>query len=301
MNQQMESSVEPEWQKDIAPVAIVMISLNEAHNMQAVLDNLKGWAQEIYLVDSYSADDTVDIALANGVHVVQRNFRGFGDQWNFALEHLPIQAPWVMKLDPDERLTDELKQTIVDAIARDMATGLSFSRRLWFMGKPLPIRQEIVRIWKAGYCRFTDVAVNEHPLVDGLVAHVDGDLEHHDSPDLHHWVDKQNRYSTAEAVARMNRALAASAKLFGSRLERKMWVKRHFDKLPMRFLAVFLFYYLFKGLFRAGWVGYTWSKLRAQVYWMRYIKYREMLITGRTSFASIPSAKGQPDPRVPQY
>lgn len=290
-----------EWEKGAAPVAVIMISLNEAHNMQAVLDNLKGWAHEVFLVDSYSADDTVDIALANGVHVVQRKFRGFGDQWNFALEHLPIQAPWVMKLDPDERLTDELKHSIAAAIAGNAATGLSFSRRLWFMGKPLPIRQEIVRVWKAGHCRFTNVSVNEHPLVNGDVCHVEGDLEHHDSPDLHHWADKQNHYSTAEAVARMNQALAAPAKLFGSHLERRMWIKKHFDKFPMRFLAVFFFYYFCKGLFRAGWVGYTWSRLRAHVYWMRHIKYQEMVITGRTSISSIPSAKGQPDSRVSQY
>ena len=88
------------WQPGIAPVAVVMISLNEANNMEAVLENLKGWAQEVFLVDSYSQDETVDIALRHGVQVVQRGFHGFGEQWNFALEQLPITAHWTMKLDP---------------------------------------------------------------------------------------------------------------------------------------------------------------------------------------------------------
>ena len=100
------------WQAGVAPVAVVMISLNEGHNLEAVLQNLAGWAQEVFLVDSYSQDDTVDIALRHGVQVVQRRFRGFGDQWNFALRELPITAPWTMKLDPDERLSDELKARI---------------------------------------------------------------------------------------------------------------------------------------------------------------------------------------------
>ena len=91
------------WQPGSAPIAVVMISLNEGHNMAAVLDNLKGWAHEVFLVDSYSTDETLDIALAAGVHVVQRSFSGFGNQWNFALDQLPITAPWTMKLDPDER------------------------------------------------------------------------------------------------------------------------------------------------------------------------------------------------------
>ena len=157
-----------------APVAVVMIALNEAHNMAAVLQNLKGWAQEVFLVDSYSSDSTVDIALKHGVHVVQRAFRGFGDQWNFALRELPISAPWTMKLDPDERLTDELKNSIVAEIAKGNADGMTVERRLWFMGRALPIRLPILRVWKTGRCRFTDVSVNEHPLVDGTIVMASG-------------------------------------------------------------------------------------------------------------------------------
>src|SRR5262245_19513057 len=52
--------------KSPVPVAIVMIALNEAHNMAAVLDNVCGWAQEVFLVDSYSTDATIDIALKYG-------------------------------------------------------------------------------------------------------------------------------------------------------------------------------------------------------------------------------------------
>lgn len=283
------------------PIAVVMISLNEAHNMEAVLQNLEGWAQEVFLVDSYSADDTVDIALRHGVHVVQRPFRGFGDQWNFAVRELPITASWTMKLDPDERISAELKVSIAAAIAGGHSDGLSFNRRLWFMGRALPIRQELVRVWKTGRCRFTDVAVNEHPLVDGVVTHVAGDMEHRDSPDLQHWFDKQNRYSTAEAQGKLAGALAVPPRLFGSGLERRMWIKKHFDSVPLRFFAVFLFYYFGKGLFRAGWVGYAWSRLRAQVYWMRYVKYREMQLTGRVAYAVPMQGKGMPDKRVEQY
>lgn len=111
-----EKSGLPSWQPGAAPVAVVMISLNEGHNLRAVCENLKGWAQEVFLVDSFSQDETVDIALEYGIHVVQRRFRGFGDQWNFALQELPISAPWTMKLDPDERLSDALKSNLIEAM-----------------------------------------------------------------------------------------------------------------------------------------------------------------------------------------
>ena len=100
------------WKKGPVPIAVVMISLNEGHNIKDVCENLSGWAQEVFLVDSYSKDNTIEIALSYGINVVQRKFRGFGDQWNFALNELPIESPWVMKLDPDERLSEELKNNI---------------------------------------------------------------------------------------------------------------------------------------------------------------------------------------------
>jgi hypothetical protein len=266
-----------------------------------VLQNLKGWAQEVFLLDSYSKDDTIDIALRHGVQVVQRRFRGFGDQWNFALRELPITAPWTMKMDPDEQLSDELKANLIDATRREGVAGLSMNRVLWFMGRPLPIRQTILRLWPTGRCRFTDILVNEHPLVDGSVVHVAGDMAHHDSPDLDHWLEKQNRYTTAEAIiAYQGSDLADSPKLFGNAFQRRMWLKKHFNRIPLRFTLLFLYLWLWQSAWRAGWVGYAWARLRTDV--MRLIEYkrREMEITGRLPAKRV-YGSGQPDSRVRQY
>lgn len=289
------------WQPGRVPVAVVMISLNEAHNMAAVLQNLKGWAQEVFLVDSYSADETVSTALREGASVVQRRFTGFGDQWNFAISQLPITAPWTMKLDPDERLSDELKRQIENAIIGDDVDGLSFDRRLWFMTQALPVRHRLTRVWRTGRCRFTDVSVNEHPMVDGQVRHVSGDLEHHDSPDLEHWLEKQNKYTTAEAVsAYQHTGLSAKPRLFGTPLQRRTWIKKHYIAFPFRYVALFVYHYLVLGAWRAGWVGYAWSRLRCDVYRLREYKLREIRISGRLP-ARRPVGPGQPDPRVQQY
>lgn len=289
------------WPQGPAPLAVVMISLNEAHNLDAVCRNLAGWAQEIFLVDSYSQDATIDIALRHGVHVVQRRFHGFGDQWNFAMQHLPINAPWTMKLDPDERLSDELKRSIVTAIQRGEADGITLDRRLWLMGKPLPVRQKLLRVWRTGKCRFSDVAVNEHPVMDGPTVHVRGEMEHHDSPDLDHWLEKQNRYTTAEAVGAFNNvALSDHPRFFGAPLQRRMWLKKNFRRLPLRYFLLFLYHLLWLGAWRAGWVGFVWARLRSDV--MRFIDYkrREMELSGRIP-AQRPSGPGKPDARVPQF
>lgn len=289
------------WKAGKAPVAVVMIALNEGHNMEAVCRNLEGWAQEVFLVDSYSQDDTVEIALRYGVYVVQRRFRGFGNQWNFALAHLPITAPWTMKLDPDERLSDALKVSLIKAMSENKDDGFLLVRRLHFMGRPLPVRHELLRVWRTGTCRFTDVAVNEYPVVPGRIVRVSGEINHLDSPDLDHWLEKQNRYTTAEAItAYTNASLAAMPKLLGSSLERRMWIKKHYQRLPFRHAIFFLYHWLWLGAWRAGWVGYLWARLRAD--YMRFIEYkrREMEITGR-----LPTKRyygpGKPDSRVAQF
>lgn len=267
------------WDRDqfSLPLAVILISLNEEHAMDAVLQNLKGWAGEVFLVDSFSSDRTVEIALSHGVHVVQRKFSGFGDQWNYALDELPISMPWTMKLDPDERLTPELKRNIAQAIAGGTADGISFARRLWFMGRPLGVAQDLTRVWKTGLCRFSDVLVNEHPIVKGTVVQVAGELEHHDSPNLHHWYEKQNRYSTAEATGSLrNAALSDEPRLFGTPLQRRMWLKAHYRKVPFRYLLVFLYCLFGLGAWRAGKVGVMWARLRSDVYRMRDYKLAEM-------------------------
>ena len=288
------------WPRGEAPVAVVMISLNEGHNMEAVLRNLAGWAQEVFLVDSYSQDETVDIALKYGVHVVQRRFRGFGDQWNYALQGLPITAPWTMKLDPDERLGDELKASICGQIKRGNVAGIAFFRRLWFMGKPLPIKQEILRIWRTGRCRFSDVTVNEHPIVDGDILRISGEMEHHDSPDLHHWVEKQNRYSTLEALARYrSEGFAVTPRFLGTALERRMWFKKNFYRFPLRY-QVLLFWYLIQAQpWATGYAGFAWARLRVWVTRLIEDKLHEMMT--KNEEIKMPVADiGQPHPQAYQ-
>ena len=284
-----------------APIAVVMISLNEGHNMEKVLQNISGWAQEIFLVDSFSTDDTIDIALKYGVHVIQHNFNGFGSQWNFALNNLPITCPWVMKLDPDEIITDNLKKSIEGLILNSNCDGINIERRLWFMGAMLPVTQIILRLWKTGSCKFTDVEVNEHPLVSGNIEFASGYLEHHDSPNLDHWIVKQNNYTTTEAINQFNKGnLAVPSKFFGSTLERRMWIKEVFWKVPGRYVLLFLYHYLILGAWKSGKIGWIWSRLRVDVY--RYWGYKkiEMDITGKI-IKKISAQKGEWDERVKLY
>ena len=289
------------WKKGSVPIAVVMISLNEGHNLKDVCENLNGWAQEVFLVDSYSKDDTIDIALNYGINTVQRRFRGFGDQWNFALNELPIQSPWVMKLDPDERLTEELKNNISQMINNNQYDAFCIKRRLWFMGKQMPVYQKLIRIWRNGSCRFSNVLVNEHPIIEGIVKYIVGDLEHHDSPNLDHWLEKQNRYTTSEAISTyQKKSLSDKEILFGTSIQRRMWLKKNYYKFPFRYFLLFLYHFLYQGAYRAGREGYIWSRLRTDVMRLVDYKYTEMKITNKIPTKYV-YGSGEQDKRVINY
>lgn len=281
------------------PVTIIMLSLNEEYNLPGAIENVKDWAEDIFIVDSCSTDKTVDIALEHGVHIVQRPFTNFGDQWNFALERLPIKTPWTFKLDPDERLTTELIDEMRELLEGEPRhSGYIMDRRLWFMGKPLHVLAPVLRLWRTGKCRFCDVLVNEHPLIDGPVGKLKGILEHFDSPDLHHWYDKQNRYTTMEAIMRVRGdSLAAKPKFSGNKLERRMFFKKLFFRIPFRYQLQLLYELFGRGAWRDGSVGLAWARLRVEVWRMRELKAKEMISTGR--IPEVPKApRGGFDPRI---
>ncbi len=267
--------------------------------MPGAIENVKPWAEEILIVDSCSTDRTVDIALEQGVKIVQRPFVNFGDQWNFAVGKLPIETQWTMKLDPDERVTPELVEEIGEVTQTPKAyDGYWIPRRLWFMGKPLRILTDVLRLWETGKCHISDVIVNEHPLIDGKVGRLRGIIEHYDSPDLHHWIDKQNRYSTMEAITKFRGdKLSARPALFGNSLERRMFFKKYFDFLPLRFQLYWLYLMIRHGVWPDGNAGRAWAHLRVEVMRMIDLKYKEMKRNGR--IPEIPRAPhGDYDPRI---
>lgn len=283
------------------PITVIFLTLNEEFHIGEAIDHVRDFAEDIFVVDSLSSDNTVSIALEKGAKVVQRPFTDFGDQWNFALTRLPIRTPWTMKLDPDERLTDALKEEIGRELNNpDSSAGYSFDRILYFMGRPMShCVGNVVRIWRTGRCRFSDVAVNEHPLIDGTIKHLKARLLHFDSPDLHIWLEKQNRYTSMEARMKYRgEALAVKPNLFGGRLERIMFFKRIFYRLPCRYWLWGLYNFFWRGAWRAGRIGWDWTLMRIFVMRITELKWREMRISGREVTIPKPMDIHSYDPRI---
>jgi glycosyltransferase involved in cell wall biosynthesis len=289
-----------------APVAVVILTFNEEDNLAMALDSVVGWAGEVFVVDSFSTDRTVDIALGyanRGVQVVQHAFVNYSDQWNWALTRLPISRPWVLKLDADERATTAFRRDVDDAVrAPDAPSAFVIHWKLVFMGKELNwgglYPNGNTRLWRTGSAKFGTREVNEHLVVSGPVGSIRSPITHKDYKSLGAWLDRHNRYSAMEARAiEAGNETGTPPKLFGRPDERRMWLRKIYFRLPCRPFLYFLYRYLLRLGFLDGRVGFRFAFLHANfLYWID-LKRAELRQTGRLPEVTWPP-RGGPHPVV---
>ncbi len=250
-------------------IEVLMIVRDEAPNIGHSVGSVVGWADRVWVVDSGSTDRTVEIARSMGAEVVHRDWLGYAGQKNWALDTLPIEAPWVLIIDADESVTPELRALLLDVAHRDPESvpeaAFHVNRFFVFLGSAIRhcgyYPSWNLRFFKRGRARYEEREVHEHMVSDGPVGFIHGDLEHNDRRPLEHYIAKHNRYSTLEARAIMcqhqaRATEALTAKFWGGPLERRRWIKRNiYPKLPARFLLRFLWMYFLRLGFLDGITG----------------------------------------------
>ena len=91
-----------------APISVIVPVKNEAENLRRCLPAL-AWADEVFVVDSQSSDETARVAAEHGASVVQFHFNGtYPKKKNWALDTLPFRNEWVLIVDADEVVVPEL-------------------------------------------------------------------------------------------------------------------------------------------------------------------------------------------------
>jgi glycosyltransferase involved in cell wall biosynthesis len=290
------------------PISVIILTYNEVANIIKALDSVVGWAQEVFIVDSYSTDSTVDIVLsrtADGVKVVQHPFENYSKQWNWAIDSLPISTAWTLKLDADERVTPELRFEVERFIreARQDVEGVYFKPLFYFMDKPLRYggisNNYHLRMWRTGKAAFENRPINEHALVEGKTVKLQSYVAHHDCKSLSDWIEKHNRYSSLEALALINGNVTGDIRprLWGSPPERRMWLRSLSRYVPFRHLVYFLYRYAFRLGFLDGLPGFRYAFLHSCYrYWidLKVLQYKR---TGKLPTVKWPG-RGQPHPLV---
>jgi glycosyltransferase involved in cell wall biosynthesis len=190
-------------------LSVAIITHNEEENLTRTLDSVR-FADEIVVVDSGSTDRTVEIARSFGAKVFSEAWKGFALQKNSAIDE--CVGTWVLSLDADEELTQELQAEIRDMLEVDEETeppvdGYRLRLRHVFLGRwmrfggyyPDMKLRLFRRVTSSGVTHFTDRPVHESVTVTGRVESMMKDFLHHGYPNLEIYIEHMNRYSTLGA------------------------------------------------------------------------------------------------------
>lgn len=274
------------------PVSVIIPTLNEAKNLPRCLDHLR-WADEVAIIDSFSRDDTVAIARAYGVKVIDFHWNG---QWpkkrNWALRHAELKHEWILMVDADEWIVPELAAEIAEAIKDSRHIGYWINRRFIFMGRWIRHAGYYpswnLRLLKRGHGEFeklTDVGdtgsgdneVHEHIRPDGPTAYLKHDMLHLAFPTIATFMEKHNRYSNWEAIVQMKGSKEPShGPVDNPDLARRRRLKNLSRKMPFRATLRFLYTYVYLRGFLDGRAGFIFCRLISIYEFLSWAKYQEL-------------------------
>lgn len=267
-------------------LAVLILTYNEQLHIARAIDSVSSFADQIFVIDSFSTDQTVEIARSLGATVLQNPFVNQARQFQWGLDHAPIRCDWVMRLDADEVIEPELGREIAEKLPElgpDVA-GINLKRKHIFLGRfirhggryPLIL----TRIWRRGQGRVEDRWMDEHVIVQGgRTVLFDNPFSDHNLNDLGYFTDKHNKYATREAIDVLNRrhrlfAEDAGLTRQGSSLQaavKRLIKERIYNRVPFPIstLGYFLFRYVLQLGFLDGREGLIYHFL--QGYWYRFL------------------------------
>lgn len=262
----------------MADLTVITLAYNEELNLPDCLESVKGIAKRLIVCDSFSTDKTLEIAKSFGAEVLQNKFYNYASQYIFAEENADIKTQWVLRLDADERLTDEARAEIEKICNENADTDVSavdVYYKVSFLGKELkhyPFHKVI--LYKYGKAHLENRNMDEHITVtEGRSIVLKSKLIHNDYKGLTAWVDKHNKYSSREVLDMLGEKVEdVELKNLSFATRVKRFVKFNiYYKLPMG-LRSYL-YYLFRLYVKGGILDGKEGRIFAflQAYWYRYL------------------------------
>jgi glycosyltransferase involved in cell wall biosynthesis len=234
-------------------ITATIITLNEAEHIQPACESVN-WADEIVVVDSGSTDSTRELAAASGARVIENAWPGFAAQKQFAADQASHE--WIFSLDADERVSDELRASIMalrELDSSSLADGYLIARRAFYMGRWIrgggwyPDRK--LRLYKKTHGHWEGAYIHESVKLNqgARVVELPGDILHYPESDAaeHHRLIGE-RYAPLAARQMFEEGKRASR-----------------FKIAMVGPTTFVRNYILKGGFRDGIVGLSLARFAA--------------------------------------
>lgn len=261
-----------------APVSVIVPVRNEAENLRRCLPALQ-WADEIFVVDSQSRDETVAVAEQHGAKVVQFRFNGtYPKKKNWSLDHLPFRNEWVFIVDADEVVVPELAEEITRRIATAEADGYYVNSKYYFLGRRIRhcgySEAWNLRLFRHKLGRYERMPVapggatgdneaHEHVELQGKALRLRHELDHFAYPTIDVWVEKHNRYASWEAEQFERFLREPTPRSIGPGKRFKRFLKKIYLRLPARPVVRFLYAYVVRRGFLDGKPGLIFCGLLA--------------------------------------
>jgi len=267
-------------------LSAIILTFNEELHLERALKSIASFTKEIFVVDSFSTDRTLEIARAFGATVLQNKFINQAKQFQWGLDNAPITGDWILRLDADEIIEPDLACEItkkLPALAKDIV-GINLKRKHIFMdrwvkhGGRYPL--VMLRIWRKGHGRIENRWMDEHIVISGgRAVTFDGGFADHNLNDLTFFTEKHNKYATREAIEILNHRLnfsprdhSVTAESTSLQTATKFFIKEHiYNKIPFTLSALlyFAWRYVFQLGFLDGRSGLVYHFL--QGYWYRFL------------------------------
>jgi glycosyltransferase involved in cell wall biosynthesis len=260
-------------------LGIIVLTYNCASVIADTLQAARTVGDMVYVVDSYSTDDTVAIAESLGCQVVQRAFANYADQRNWAIDEFGARSQWQLHLDADEVLDamacSEIRRVLA---APGPASGYIFKRRTYFLGRPLRFGGASnfhLRLFKSGTARCENRLYDQHFVSLLPALRLRGLLHDMNVGSLTEWTARHNRWSDMESAELLRPSEQATGQLTGRlsadpRERRRFYKGRYYAAPPiLRVLLLFAYRYVLLGGFLDGRAGFFYAFF--QVAWFRML------------------------------
>lgn len=282
------------------PVSVILTTRNEEANLECTLDAIAGFVDEIFVIDSESADATVDIARRHGAQVANLPYEhGRIIPWiyQWGLDNLPLRNEWVLILEADQRPDEALKRSLQQLFARREIDECGFyvRRRQVFRGRHLRFggygSKWMLKLFRKGAGELDPKEQDTRVYVRERTAKLEGNLmeENAKEEQILFYLEKHLRYADAfarEELARRRRGIEWRLKprLMGTPDERTLWLKSAYYRMPLYVRPFFYFLYRYFILlgFLDGKQGFVFHFFQA--FWFRLvidIRLEEMMRVSR--------------------
>lgn len=272
-------------------ITAVILTFNESLHLRRCIESLQGFVSRVVVVDSYSTDDTQQIAENLGASFLQNSWLNYANQFQWALDNANIDTEWVLRIDADEYIEEGLKQevsAILPKVGKDVC-GFFVRRKYVFLGKWIrhgamyPI--DVLRIFRRGTGRIEQRWMDEHIVLEqGTSVRLQGNIVDDNLNNVSWWVNKHNGYATREMLDLLNLKYGfidsddAMEQQSAGQAKFKRWLKTAvYAKLPyfVRPMLYFLYRYFFKLGFLDGLKGFAFHFM--QGCWYRCLVDLKML------------------------